>query len=77
MPNLYCDNYTFCNGYCVDMGDPHSTETRARAKGWHLYDGATQGGSSHRAALCPKCSGSGRRPALSSSEPLHDQEALF
>jgi hypothetical protein len=77
MPNLYCDNYRFCNGYVLDMGDPKATEARARAKGWHLYHGVTTGGNELEGVMCAVCSGSTKRRLSPAADPLPGQEGLF
>lgn len=67
--NLYCDNYSTCNGYLVDQGSSEANEARARAKGWHIFHGVTMGGDPHHGALCGSCAGSHRRK-LSPAKPL-------
>lgn len=69
--NIYCDNYSVCNSLIQDG----ITEARARAKGWHMFDGTDQGGRQHTAVLCPRCVDTKRR-ALDPAPPLQpgDQE---
>lgn len=69
--NMYCDNYSVCNSYLADGITPE----RARAKGWHMFDGTDQGGREHKAVLCPRCIDTKRR-ALDPAPPLQpgDQE---
>ena len=67
--NIYCDNYSACNGMLLDQGDDGKNETYARAKGWHIFHGINMGGSIHEGVLCTKCVGAHRR-ALSPPPPL-------
>lgn len=71
--NLYCDNYSTCNEVMFDRGGDHATRARARAAGWHLFDGLTYGGEAHQAVLGPLCVGARRRlapaPAAQPGQP--------
>lgn len=58
--NLYCDNYASCHEMMVDRGTASATTARARAAGWHIFDGTTMGGSEHHAVLGPRCVGTNR-----------------
>jgi hypothetical protein len=75
--NLYCDQYSECNSYLLDQGSPEATEARARAKGWHTYNGLDQGGKPHTAVLCGRCVDV-RRRQLNPAPPLQPgQVTLF
>jgi hypothetical protein len=76
-PSLYCDNYSSCNSYLYGLATKEATETKARVRGWHLFDGTTIGGAPHRGTLCPKCVGPHRGPVISGRRVLEGQEALF
>jgi hypothetical protein len=67
--NIYCDNYSTCNEVMFDRGSEVATKTRARAGGWHIFDGTTIGGAEHHATLGPVCAGM-RRRALDPAPPL-------
>ena len=73
--NLYCDNYATCGSLVFDQGSKDRTEFKARARGWHLYDGTTLGGKEHRGVLCPRCVGSSRK--LAPPPDALDQDGLF
>lgn len=73
--NLYCDNHATCGEVLWDQGSQALTETVARVKGWHLFDGTTMGGTLHKAALGPRCVGTRRRDPA--PEVLDGQEGLF
>lgn len=57
--NLYCDRYSVCHSYLLDRGS--QTENVARAKGWHIWRGATMSGKEQEVILCHKCVEAGRR----------------
>lgn len=74
--NIYCDNYSRCNGLIWDQGGDGRTRQVARAKGWHLFDGTDMGGRDHKATLCPHCVGP--RTKLRTPPPLQPgQVELF
>jgi hypothetical protein len=75
--NLYCDNYSTCNSVVLSLKTPEATETKARVRGWHIFDGTTLGGRPHRGVLCPRCVGPSRPPVGSLSKVLPGQEELF
>lgn len=76
-PSLYCDNYSTCNSYLYGLATKEATETKARVRGWHLYEGVTMGGAPHLGVLCPKCIGPHRAPVIRVCPVLDGQEALF
>lgn len=59
--NISCDRISVCGSEYVDLGDDHVTEVYARAKGWHIWTGTTQGGQAQTVVLCPQCADAGRR----------------
>lgn len=73
--NLYCDNYATCGALVFDQGSPDRTRFKARARGWHIYDGMTYGGEQHHGVLCPRCVGTTRK--LSPAPDALEQEGLF
>lgn len=73
MPLLTCDNWEICGQAVADRGSADVTEARARAGGWHIFQGTTYGGQEHRAVLCPKCIGM-RGRALHPAVPLLDSQ---
>lgn len=77
MSNLYCDNYSTCNSYVLDLGTAERTETKARVRGWHIFTGTTIGGDPHRGVLCPTCLGPSRRGGSVPPKVLPGQEGLF
>lgn len=77
MANLYCDNYSQCNGMMLDRGSELTNESHARAKGWHIYHGVTMGGSVHDGLLCPACVDSKRRRLNPAPPLLPGQRELF
>ena len=68
--NLYCDRYSVCHSMILDRG--RDTENVARAKGWHMWNGVTEGGTEQEVVLCDKCVEAGRR-MLRSTEVLPGQ----
>ncbi len=54
---LYCDNYRTCNGISVLLDTDHETYERARARGWHVWQGETMGGTIRQVILCHRCAG--------------------
>ena len=75
--NLYCDNYASCHEMALDRDGAAETEAAARAKGWHIFDGTTQGGTEHRAVLGPDCVGAHRRALPAAPSLLAGQQELF
>lgn len=75
--NLYCDNYSVCNEYLPDQGTVQANETRARAKGWHIWHGVTMGGSPHHGCLGPRCADNHRRRLSPSPPVLVGQQELI
>lgn len=67
----YCDNFgTLCHGLT------DRTHTQARVKGWHIFEGTTQGGTQVIWVLCPTCVGQrGQLPRA--PQVLEGQEELF
>lgn len=59
--NLYCDNYRTCNSMVLDQGSVTATVARARARGWHLYQGASLTQKDLNQALCEGCVGTSRK----------------
>ena len=75
--NLYCDNYSSCNSYSIGLNTVEETETRAHAKGWHIFHGTDNSGKEHHAVLCAHCVDAKRR-ALNPAPPLQPgQQQLF
>ena len=68
--DVYCDRFSVCGSVVLDRGP--DTENVARAKGWHLWRGQTQGGQDQEVRLCGSCVDAGRR-LLRRSEPLPGQ----
>lgn len=69
---LVCDNFDSCSSvrWLAD-------ENRARAAGWHIWEGSTQSGKHQRVVLCPQCIGTHRTRLLSASQPLPEDQTLF
>lgn len=61
--NLACDNYTICGEWVAGQGTEAATLARARARGWHIYEGQTHGGKDVRWVLGPFCVGARGRLA--------------
>lgn len=75
--NLYCDNYTTCNSYVMALNTTEATESRARARGWHIFHGEDHAGREHHAVLCHHCVDAKRRK-LDPAPPLQPgQQELF
>lgn len=68
---LYCDNF---GADCNSWSD--RTEAQARIKGWHIFEGPTQGGVQVKWILCPACVGQ-RRQLTRPPAVLEGQEMLF
>jgi hypothetical protein len=73
---LQCDNYADCGGQILAEGTMAFTMTRARAKGWHIFTGATEGGRAVVWKLCPECVGA-RARLPKAPDVLPGQEQLF
>lgn len=74
--DLLCDNYRICREKLPEQGTEAQTVARARAAGWHIYDGETIIGIPVRYILGPACVGQrGRLPKA--PEHLPGQEELF
>lgn len=61
LPNgdLGCDT---CDAFVYSQGAEGTTATRARAKGWHIYEGPSSDGSRNLSShLCPDCVGTPRK----------------
>jgi hypothetical protein len=73
---MYCDNYATCGELILEQGTQQVTETMARVKGWHCFDGYNTNGDPHVHILGPRCVGTSRRlePA---PQVLPGQEKLF
>lgn len=73
---LYCDNVDACQGTFLGWNSREQTFTRARVRGWHIFDGKTESGTKVTWILCPTCVG---RRGRSPSPPavLAGQEELF
>jgi hypothetical protein len=71
LPNddLLCDT---CENCVYNQGARGSTLMRARARGWHVYDGPSADGSQTISShLCPECVGSPRK-GPQKREPMKD-----
>jgi hypothetical protein len=75
--NIYCDNYSVCNGMLLDQGSPQRNAQHARAKGWHLWAGTTITGKKSSVTLCSRCVDSKRRDLSPAPERLPGQLDLF
>lgn len=73
---LYCDRYSWCNSTYVTRDRPADTDSGARARGWHIWDGMTQGGRQTRVVLCNKCVESHRRTLRPAPPVLPGDESL-
>lgn len=74
--NLRCDHWADCGEEVTDQGTIQATLARARAKGWHIFDGATNSGTLVTWVLGPQCVGQRGRPPRP-PEVLPGQESLF
>lgn len=77
MAAILCDNWVTCGQSVADRGSAATTAARARAAGWHIFQGTTQGGWEHRAVLCPSCIGMRGRALRPAVPPLDSQLELF
>lgn len=68
--DVYCDRFDVCRSKVLDRGP--RTEDHARAKGWHIWQGMTMGGTEQKVTLCDKCVSAGRR-MLKTVEALPNQ----
>lgn len=68
--DMICDRFDVCHSKVLDRGP--DTENVARAKGWHIWRGLTQGGQEQEVTLCDKCVEAGRR-LLKKVEALPNQ----
>lgn len=68
---VYCDNF---GATCDNWTD--RTFIQARVKGWHIFEGKTQGGTQVTWILCPACVGQ-RGQRLRAPQVLEGQEELF
>lgn len=60
--DLGCDT---CDATVYNMGARGTTLTKARVRGWHVYEGPSADGSRTLSThLCPKCVGSPRSPLV-------------
>jgi hypothetical protein len=69
--NMYCDRYSVCKSMFLDRGD--TTEEAARARGWHIWKGLTEGGREQEVTLCNKCVASHRRNLAPAPDLLPNQ----
>lgn len=67
---MRCDNYDLCQGVT------DRTWPQARVKGWHIFEGETQGGQEVTWILCPACVGQ-RGQMARAPRVLEGQEELF
>lgn len=74
--DLFCDNYRTCQEKMPEQGTWIQTQARARAAGWHIYDGATIIGIPVRYVLGPACVGQ-RSRLPKAPDHLPGQEELF
>lgn len=74
---FYCDNYASCNSFLIVRDLVFQTEAHARAKGWHLWRGITEGGKRTEVTLCGRCVDSKRRQLAPASPPLEGDVHLF
>ena len=77
MSSFYCDNYATCNSYLSTRDSVTQTEAHARAKGWHLWRGITEGGKRTEVTLCGRCVESKRRQLAPAPRPLEGDLQLF
>lgn len=75
--SFYCDNYATCNGVFFLRDTVLQTEAHARARGWHLWRGITEGGKRTEVTLCGKCVDSKRRQLAPAPQPLEGDMQLF
>lgn len=74
--NLECDHFADCGEEVTTQGTIQATLARARAKGWHIFIGDTNGGEQVSWVLGPQCVGQRARPARA-PEVLDGQQSLF
>jgi len=73
-----CDNYLTCGEVVLKLESLADTYARARAKGWHIFDGFTIGWVEVHWVLGPICVGARRRrPREPVSRQVPGQEPLF
>lgn len=71
--DIICDT---CDNIVWNMGARGTTITKARAGGWHVYDGPSSDSSKQLSThLCPTCVGSPRK-APTKREPMDDDVFL-
>lgn len=73
----YCDNYATCNSFLMFRDYLTDTEAHARAKGWHIWHGTTQGGKETEVTLCGTCVQSKRRQLSPAPPPMEGDLHLF
>jgi hypothetical protein len=69
--NIYCDRFSVCNSMIMDRGS--STESIARAKGWHMWHGYTLDGRYQEVTLCAGCVEAHRRTIAPKHQELPGQ----
>lgn len=77
--DIICDRFDVCQSKVLDRGP--STESVARAKGWHIWKGPTITGKDQEVTLCSKCVEAGRRmlktvEALPGQYPIPDLKIM-
>jgi len=77
VPDLRCDHFERCGNSRMAVNDKDYTYLVARAAGWHILDGVTQGGSPILAVLCPDCAGNGRYVRPRAPKHLDGEQQLF
>jgi len=75
--NLYCDNYATCHEVLIDRGTRSANLARARAAGWHIFDGYTIGGDELYSVLGPGCVGTHRSRLTPAPMVQSGQQELF
>lgn len=68
--DLGCDT---CDKIVYNMGARGTTLTKARARGWHVYEGPSAGGTKLSSHLCPGCVGTPRSLPPAAKPMTHDQ----
>lgn len=74
--NLECDHFASCGEEVLNQGTIQATMARARAKGWHIFIGETNGGDQVTWVLGPQCVGRRMRPERP-PQVLDGQQSLF
>lgn len=75
--DLLCDRFSVCGSKMVGWDSRALTVMHARARGWHIWSGVTQGGQEQTVVLCERCVESKRRDLPPAPDAVEGQASLF